>query len=74
MATIGYGDLRHDYGFERIAFVLIIVLGSLSSTFFTLTFINWFKLSEQEEKALRSNFFCLIQPSRDFNLKKMCQK
>ncbi len=73
MVTIGYGDLRHDYGFQRIAFVLIIVLGSLSSTFFTLTFLNWFKLSDQEEKALRS-IFCFIQQSRDSNLKKTSQK
>ncbi len=56
MATIGYGDLKHNYILERMVFVLIIILGSLSSSFFTLTFLKWFRLSEQEEKALSCNF------------------
>jgi len=45
MATVGYGDMQHQYILERVIFILIIVMGSSSSSFFTLTFLNWFKLS-----------------------------
>jgi hypothetical protein len=56
MTTVGYGDIDHSSNFfVRILMVLIVLLGSFTSSLMTLTIINFFSLTPNESRAFYSN-------------------
>lgn len=65
MTTVGYGDWDHSSGLVvRGSIVMIILIGSFTSSLVTLTIVNFFKFTPSEAKAFLSKLI-FTQLKRD---------
>ena len=57
MTTVGYGDYIADSFAQKVTTVFVVITGSFVSSVLTLTVLNFFKLTDKENKAYLSMFF-----------------